>query len=68
MTLVIGEYAMPDPERTCRAEYTAIHKVLADKVAKVKPGGAVAEALGVLDEFQAWAQSVKEKLEHVHQV
>ena len=68
MTLVIGEYAMPDPEVVSRAEYTAIHQVLADKVGKVKQEDAVAEAMGVLDEFQAWAQSVKDKLEHVHQV
>ena len=67
MTLVIGEYAMPDPDRVGFAEYRAIHQVLADKVAKAKPERVLDTALESLDEFQAWTQTVKDKLEHVHQ-
>jgi hypothetical protein len=68
MTLVIGEYAMPDPERVGYDEYRAIHQVLADKVAKAKPDRAMAVALESLDEFQAWTEGVKEKLEYIHRV
>jgi hypothetical protein len=42
--------------------------VLADKVAKAKPDRAMAVALESLDEFQAWTESVKEKLEYIHRV
>ena len=68
MTLVIGEYAMPDPDRVGYAEYRAIHQVLADKVAKAKPERALDTALESLDEFKAWTENVKEKLEYVHRV
>ena len=68
MTLVIGEYALPDPDRVGYAEYRAIHQVLADRVAKAQPERALAAALESLDEFQAWTESVKEKLEYVHRV
>lgn len=67
MILVIGEYAMPEPDAVCRSEYTAIHRVLSTKLANVNPDLRVEEAIGILDEFKAWTQSVREKLEHIHQ-
>lgn len=68
MTLVIGEYAMPDPDRVGYDEYRAIYQVLADKVAKAKPDRAMDVALESLDDFRAWTEGVKERLEYIHRV
>ena len=67
MTLVIGEYAMPDPDQVGYAEYRAIYQVLADKVPKARREDALDRALEVLDEFRTWADHVQRKLEIVHQ-
>jgi hypothetical protein len=67
MTLVIGEYAMPDPDQVGYAEYRAIYQVLADKVPQARREDALDRALEVLDEFRTWADHVQKKLEIVHQ-
>jgi hypothetical protein len=67
MTLVIGEYAMPDPDQVGYAEYRAIYQVLADKVPHARREDALDRALEVLDEFRTWADHVQKKLEIVHQ-
>jgi hypothetical protein len=67
MTLVIGEYAMPDPDQVGYDEYRAIYQVLANKVPNARREDALDRALEVLDEFRTWADHVQKKLEIVHQ-
>lgn len=67
MTLVIGEYAMPDPKVVSRAEYTAIHQVLEKQLAGLKREDVLPEAEFVLTEIRTWVDDIQDKLNRVHQ-
>lgn len=67
MTLVIGDYTMPQPEVVKKPEYTAIHQALADRLADVPPEGRLAAAKQVLDGVLEWAETIQHKLKMVHQ-
>ncbi len=68
MTLVIGEYAMPDPDDLGGTAYRAIHQALQDRLHTAKGQDKVALALDQLDDFRAWAEHLMKKLEAVHRV
>lgn len=66
MTLVIGEYHMPQPEVVRQPAYSAIHQALADRLADVPQEGQLAEAQALLDSVQEWAETLLYKLTAVH--
>lgn len=68
MTLVIGKFSMPDPGLVRQPEYTAIHQVLTEVLAKTRPADHLPEAEFVLDRMRTWVDDIQDKLNRVHQV
>lgn len=66
MSLVIGEYHMPQPEVVRQPAYSAIHQALADRLAEVEQDRQLAEAKDLLDSVQEWAETLLYKLTAVH--